>query len=100
MNRLRVWAVVSSTIALLGFAFGPGWWLYDVTFYSSNDIPDPIVISAAIWLGWLWIGVFCVTPWFVGWQALWLLLGAPFALGWPFLWVFIARACSLAGNCQ
>jgi hypothetical protein len=100
MNRLRNWVIASAAVALLAFAIGPGWWAYDVTFYSSNDIPDPIIISAAICLGWLWIAVFAAALWFVGRRALWLLLGAPLALAWPILWIFVAHACSLVGKCQ
>jgi len=99
LNDLRLWALHSGTAALLAFTVGPGSWAYAVTFHSSNDVPDANVLSAAIWLGWLWIAIFAAALFFIGRRSLWLLLGAPFALGWPILWIFVAHACSITGNC-
>ena len=100
MIHYKALIILSVILAVLAFVAGPGWWLYDVKFYSSNDIPNGSVVSATIWIGWAWIAVFVAAVWIRGWRALWLLLGAPFVLLWPSLWIFVARACSVIGNCS
>ena len=94
MRNHKYWLLGSIALTVLAFALGPFRW---IAFSGENDVPTSGAVTLAIWLGWLWIGMFAVALVTVGKRAIWFLLQAPFVLYWPAMWIFVARACSLTG---
>ncbi len=89
--------LISSLLVICGLYIGPLTW---VVYSGENDLPGSENTDITIWIAWLWIALFVTAIFLYRMRALWLLLGGPFVLFWPCMWIFVARGCSIFGNCR